>query len=46
MRQANSNLVNPVIPDTNEVNEYIKEYLRYSNLINSLECFEAEIKSR
>lgn len=46
MKSANSNLPNSIQPDQNEINEYIKEYLRYSSFANTLECFEAEIKSK
>ncbi|CAD8144528.1 unnamed protein product [Paramecium pentaurelia] len=46
MRTANSNQGQSSFPDINEINEYIKEYLRYSNYSNTLECFEAEIKSK
>ncbi|KAM3135807.1 hypothetical protein pb186bvf_012060 [Paramecium bursaria] len=34
------------LPEQSEINEYIKEYLRHSNFVNTLECFEAEIKSK
>ncbi|CAD8056604.1 unnamed protein product [Paramecium sonneborni] len=47
MRAANSNQgQQTLLPDVNEINEYIKEYLRYSNYYNTFECFEAEIKSK
>jgi hypothetical protein len=29
-----------------EINEYIKEYLAYNDYANSLECFEAEIRTK
>ena len=32
--------------DSEEINEYIKEYLKYWDLNNSLESFEEEIKSK
>jgi hypothetical protein len=34
------------LPETTEINEYIKEYLRHSGMMNTLECFEAEIKTK
>ncbi len=34
------------LPEAAEVNEYIKEYLRYAGLLSSLECFEAEVKTK
>ncbi|EGR27657.1 hypothetical protein IMG5_191980 [Ichthyophthirius multifiliis] len=34
------------LPDCNEVNKYIKEYLQYLGLNNTLDCFEAELKSK
>ena len=32
--------------DLEEIGEYIKEYLKYWDLNNSLECFEDELKSK
>ena len=32
--------------DSEEINEYIKEYLKYWDLNNSLESFEEETKSK
>jgi len=29
-----------------EINEYIKEYLKYNGFTNTLECFEAEIRTK
>jgi len=29
-----------------ELNEYIKEYLKYSGLNSTIECFEAELKAK
>ena len=29
-----------------EINEYVKEYLKYNNYENSYECFEAEIRTK
>jgi hypothetical protein len=46
MRAANSNQAASSLPDINEINEYVKEYLRYSNYTNTLECLEAEFKSK
>ncbi|CAD8172837.1 unnamed protein product [Paramecium pentaurelia] len=46
MKSGNSNQVFSQVPDSNEINEYIKEYLKYSGYSNTLECFEAEIKSK
>ena len=34
------------LPETTEINEYIKEYLRHSGMMNTLECLEAEIKTK
>lgn len=33
-------------PEDQEIYEYIKEYLKYNNLSNTLECFEAENKTK
>ncbi len=30
----------------NEINEYIKEYLIYNKLSNTVECLEAELKTK
>jgi len=43
--KTNSNL-GTSLPDVGEINEYIKEYLRYQGFVNTQECFEAEIKSK
>ena len=32
--------------DNTQLNDYIKEYLRYNNFINTLECFEAEVRTK
>ena len=32
--------------DQTEIQEYIKEYLKYGGFINTLECYTAEIKSK
>lgn len=34
------------LPEAQEINEYVKEYLRHSGFHNTLECFEAEIKTK
>ena len=34
------------IESLNEINEYVREYLRYHNLSLTLENFEQEIKSK
>lgn len=30
----------------NEMNEYVKEYLRYHNMISTVELFEQEVKTK
>ena len=30
----------------NEINEYVKEYLRYHNMSSTVEIFEQEVKSK
>ena len=32
--------------DNIEINDYIKEYLRHYNFQNTIECFEAEIRTK
>ena len=32
--------------DINEVNEYVREYLRWSGMLNTLESFEVDAKSK
>jgi len=34
------------IESLNEINEYVREYLRYHNMSSTLESFEQEIKSK
>jgi len=34
------------LKEVQEINDYFKEYLKYNNMTNTLECFEAEIKSK
>ena len=32
--------------DSNDINQYVLEYLRFHNYTNTLECFEAEIRTK
>ncbi len=32
--------------ETNDINQYVLEYLRFHNYTNTLECFEAEIRTK
>ena len=34
------------IPENAEIVDYIKEYLRFNKLTNTLECFDAEFKTK
>lgn len=34
------------IETLNEINEYMREYLRYHNMISTLEAFEHDIKNK
>jgi hypothetical protein len=34
------------LPENPEIIEYIKEYLRFNKLNNTLECFDAEFKTK
>jgi len=34
------------IPESAEINKYVKEYLQYLGLNNTLDCFDAELKSK
>lgn len=34
------------LPESQEINEYVKEYFRHMGFMNALECFEAEIKTK
>ena len=35
-----------IVPDTNEVNEYVKEYIAYMGLSSCLESFDQESKNK
>ena len=30
---------------TNEISEYVKEFLKHNNCLNTLKCFDAEMKT-
>lgn len=32
--------------ETNDINQYVLEYLKFHNYTNTLECFEAEIRTK
>jgi len=33
-------------PDYNKINEYVKDFLRFNKYISTLECFEAEERTK
>ena len=43
---SNEALKEKIAIENAELNEYIKQYLRFNNYSNTLDCFEAEINAQ